>query len=190
MTFPGNKNNLAAMYIVQLKNKHRKYKIQIIKKSLEQFYTPKTIYQAGDQSKTLSNIYWMDAFFGLIFCESAKDHFLVTSSKIQIQIIISQAIFDATNTTRERRATVYERIVHQHGLKCMFLESICNRWVLFNHTFNCNIGSLCFREMSLRWHSGWQAVKSVAKVEKLSKWTSIGSDFREIAHRALFKSWQ
>ena len=42
---------------------------------------------------------------------------------------IVQAIFDATNTTRERRATVYERIVHQHGLKCMFLESICNRWV-------------------------------------------------------------
>jgi len=37
------------------------------------------------------------------------------------------AIFDATNTTRERRATVYDRIVCQSGLKCMFLESICNR---------------------------------------------------------------
>ena len=38
-----------------------------------------------------------------------------------------QAIFDATNTTRERRANVYDRIVHKHKLKCMFLESICNR---------------------------------------------------------------
>jgi len=40
------------------------------------------------------------------------------------------AIFDATNTTKERRATVYDRIVHQHGLKCMFLESICNSDVI------------------------------------------------------------
>jgi len=36
------------------------------------------------------------------------------------------AIFDATNTTRERRHTVFDRIVRQNGLKCMFLESICN----------------------------------------------------------------
>lgn len=35
------------------------------------------------------------------------------------------AIFDATNTTRERRHIVYERIVKQNRLKCMFLESIC-----------------------------------------------------------------
>ena len=39
------------------------------------------------------------------------------------------AIFDATNTTRERRSTVYEKIV-LHGLKCMFLESICNSDVI------------------------------------------------------------
>ena len=36
------------------------------------------------------------------------------------------AIFDATNTTMERRAVVHHRIVHQSGLKCMFLESICD----------------------------------------------------------------
>jgi len=41
-----------------------------------------------------------------------------------------QAIFDATNTTRERRANVYDRIVHKHKLKCMFLESICNSDVI------------------------------------------------------------
>jgi len=40
------------------------------------------------------------------------------------------AIFDATNTTRERRANVYDRIVHKHKLKCMFLESICNSDVI------------------------------------------------------------
>ena len=31
------------------------------------------------------------------------------------------AIFDATNTTRERRKIVYDKIVNQNGLKCMFL---------------------------------------------------------------------
>jgi hypothetical protein len=31
------------------------------------------------------------------------------------------AIFDATNTTRERRHIVYERIVKENRLKCMFL---------------------------------------------------------------------
>jgi len=36
------------------------------------------------------------------------------------------AIFDATNTTMDRRKVVFNKIVNQHGLKCMFLESICN----------------------------------------------------------------
>lgn len=36
------------------------------------------------------------------------------------------AIFDATNTTRERRKIVFDKIVYKNGLKCMFLESICN----------------------------------------------------------------
>lgn len=36
------------------------------------------------------------------------------------------AIFDATNTTRDRRRTVHDWIVDKNGLKCMFLESICN----------------------------------------------------------------
>ena len=31
------------------------------------------------------------------------------------------AIFDATNTTRERRQMVYETIVLKHGFKCLFL---------------------------------------------------------------------
>lgn len=35
------------------------------------------------------------------------------------------AIFDATNTTRERRHNVFNRIVIQNHLRCMFLESIC-----------------------------------------------------------------
>ena len=35
------------------------------------------------------------------------------------------AIFDATNTTRERRHNVFTRIVIQNHLRCMFLESIC-----------------------------------------------------------------
>ena len=35
------------------------------------------------------------------------------------------AIFDATNTTRERRHNVFTRIVIQNHLKCIFLESIC-----------------------------------------------------------------
>ena len=34
------------------------------------------------------------------------------------------AIFDATNTTRERRKIVFDKIVYKNGLKCMFLGMI------------------------------------------------------------------
>jgi len=36
------------------------------------------------------------------------------------------AIFDATNTTRERRQLVYDTVVLKHKFKCLFLESICD----------------------------------------------------------------
>lgn len=36
------------------------------------------------------------------------------------------AIFDATNTTRERRLMVYDKVVKESGFKCLFMESICN----------------------------------------------------------------
>ena len=36
------------------------------------------------------------------------------------------AIFDATNTTRERRQVVYDTVVVKNQFKCLFLESICD----------------------------------------------------------------
>ena len=36
------------------------------------------------------------------------------------------AIFDATNTTLERRRMVYNNVVKRNGFKCIYLESICN----------------------------------------------------------------
>ena len=36
------------------------------------------------------------------------------------------AILDATNTTKERRKFLYERIVEARGFKLFFVESICN----------------------------------------------------------------
>jgi len=36
------------------------------------------------------------------------------------------AIFDATNTTRERRQVIYDTVVVKHQYKCLFLESICD----------------------------------------------------------------
>ena len=36
------------------------------------------------------------------------------------------AVFDATNTTRERRRLLYQRIVVEKGYKLFFVESICN----------------------------------------------------------------
>ncbi len=41
------------------------------------------------------------------------------------------AIFDATNTTRERRHLVYERIVKENNLKCMFLGMDRSRCGIF-----------------------------------------------------------
>eukprot|EP00090_Calanus_glacialis_P047292 TRINITY_DN9740_c0_g1_i1.p1 TRINITY_DN9740_c0_g1~~TRINITY_DN9740_c0_g1_i1.p1 ORF type:complete len:496 (+),score=111.89 TRINITY_DN9740_c0_g1_i1:228-1715(+) len=36
------------------------------------------------------------------------------------------AIFDATNTTRERRQIIYDTVVVKNQFKCLFLESICD----------------------------------------------------------------
>ena len=36
------------------------------------------------------------------------------------------AVFDATNTTRERRRYLYQRVVVEKGFKLFFVESICN----------------------------------------------------------------
>jgi len=36
------------------------------------------------------------------------------------------AIFDATNTTRQRRQMVHDKVVLENGFKCLFLESICD----------------------------------------------------------------
>lgn len=35
------------------------------------------------------------------------------------------AVYDATNTTRERRRFIYEQVVEKHGFKLFFVESIC-----------------------------------------------------------------
>ena len=35
------------------------------------------------------------------------------------------AVFDATNTTKKRRRTLYETIVVEKGFKLFFVESIC-----------------------------------------------------------------
>ena len=35
-------------------------------------------------------------------------------------------VFDATNTTRERRRFLYERVVKNKGFKLFFVESICD----------------------------------------------------------------
>ena len=111
--------------------------------------------------------------------------------------ILFQAIFDATNTTRERRATVYERIVHQHGLKCMFLESICNRWLficsrffqfLFNVLFVC-----ADKSMIPSWQFGWHLVKSVVKVRcakcQSGVWEGVRSRYSLSPERRK-NSWQ
>ena len=36
------------------------------------------------------------------------------------------AVFDATNTTRDRRKYLYQRVVKEKGFKLFFVESICN----------------------------------------------------------------
>jgi hypothetical protein len=36
------------------------------------------------------------------------------------------AVFDATNTTKKRRRTLYNTIVVEKGFKLFFVESVCN----------------------------------------------------------------
>lgn len=35
-------------------------------------------------------------------------------------------VFDATNTTRERRKLIHDLVVEKFGFKCFFLESVCD----------------------------------------------------------------
>ena len=37
----------------------------------------------------------------------------------------NMAIFDATNTTKERRQKVLKRVLQQQGVEVVFVESIC-----------------------------------------------------------------
>ena len=40
---------------------------------------------------------------------------------------IQVAVFDATNTTRKRRAKLYDAVVVDKGFKLFFVESVCDR---------------------------------------------------------------
>jgi len=58
------------------------------------------------------------------------------------------AIFDATNSTRERRQMVYHTVVQQKGFKCLFLESICdNKDVIETNILDVKIHSPDYRNM-------------------------------------------
>ena len=39
---------------------------------------------------------------------------------------VEVVVFDATNTTIERRKLLYEKVVMQHGYKLFFVESVCD----------------------------------------------------------------
>ena len=52
------------------------------------------------------------------------------------------AIFDATNTTKERRKMVYDTVVIKNSFKCVYLESICdNRNLIETNIKNMKIRS-------------------------------------------------
>ena len=52
------------------------------------------------------------------------------------------AIFDATNTTLERRKMVYDIVVIKNGFKCIYLESICdNQHLIETNILNMKIRS-------------------------------------------------
>ena len=46
------------------------------------------------------------------------------------------AIFDATNTTRERREKVFQAVVKENKFKCLFLESFCDNPKLIEECSN------------------------------------------------------
>jgi len=59
------------------------------------------------------------------------------------------AIFDATNNTRERRKAVWERVVEK-GIRCLFLESVCNNPELIQSNIeDCKVHSPEYANMEL-----------------------------------------
>lgn len=47
-------------------------------------------------------------------------------SKITSHRLFVPQVFDATNTTRDRRRLIYNFVVEKMGYKLLFVESICN----------------------------------------------------------------
>ena len=90
------------------------------------------VFNLGDYCRSMESKYSSHKTFnpenqdGLAFrekiCEQGLQDVLEWLSQEQNEV----AVFDATNTTRERRRYLYQRVVVEKGFKLFFVESICN----------------------------------------------------------------
>lgn len=59
------------------------------------------------------------------------------------------AVFDATNTTRERRRLIHEIVVDKFGFKCFFVESICSDPdIIESNIMEVKVSSPDYRDMN------------------------------------------
>ena len=90
------------------------------------------VFNLGDYRRKMENKYSSHEIFnpeneeGLAFrekiCEKGLQDVLEWLSSSAGEV----AVFDATNTTRDRRKYLYQRVVKEKGFKLFFVESICN----------------------------------------------------------------
>lgn len=75
------------------------------------------------------------------------------------------AIFDATNTTLERRKMVYDIVVIKNGFKCIYLESICDdQHLIETNIINMKIRSPDYKNNNMDNEEQWKTSAIVLSI--------------------------
>jgi len=133
-TSTNRKNSVATPHVicmVGLPARGKSYIAQKLARYLNWIGINTRVFNVGDYRRQATDLYKDHDFFradntaAMALRTAVADEALKDATnwlKDQGEVVI----FDATNTTLERRKMIYERVVIGCGFKCLFLESICD----------------------------------------------------------------
>eukprot|EP00088_Acartia_fossae_P071247 TRINITY_DN9746_c0_g1_i10.p1 TRINITY_DN9746_c0_g1~~TRINITY_DN9746_c0_g1_i10.p1 ORF type:complete len:484 (+),score=96.83 TRINITY_DN9746_c0_g1_i10:51-1502(+) len=111
------------------------------------------VFNVGEYRRQATTLYRNHDFFRAENQEAMALRLAVADSALQdtlawLKQLGDVAIFDATNSTRDRRQMIYDTVVVKSGFKCLFLESICdNLQLIETNILDVKIHSPDYRNM-------------------------------------------
>ncbi|XP_065315735.1 6-phosphofructo-2-kinase/fructose-2,6-bisphosphatase-like isoform X2 [Gordionus sp. m RMFG-2023] len=113
------------------------------------------VFNLGDYRRGMVSSYIGSEFFDEKNVDATNIRNLCAKNALEDLIVTLQsgkaeiAVFDATNTTRERRKMVYEICHDQHGYKVFFIESVCeDASIIAQNIYDVKVGSPDYKLMS------------------------------------------